>query len=306
MAEIVLGYSSAHAPMMSADPASAPGEMSARFFTALQYVREKSEAVGAEAVVMVSGEHFTNFFLDNMPQISIGVGATHLGPVEKWLGIDRVVVPGAPELAQAVLAGTLARGHLPAFANDLVVDHGFMTVYHALNPGATLPLVPVIMNCTTVPLMTLRHCWEFGVALGQAIRGFDGLDRVLLVGAGGVSHFVGEPRVGDIDQDFDLWFLRMLEQGCPPELLGIGNDELMLAGNGTGEVRAWVTVAGAMSADAGAGDVTTTSIDYEPIHEWINGMAVTVHEPAAARAVGPRTPPSIFAPGQRYAAGGVA
>ena len=276
MADIVMGFSAAHAPMMSADPGSAPPDMAERFFGALKRVQQEILDSGAQALVMVSGEHFTNFFLDNLPQISVGLGVSHLGPVEKWLGIERVEVPGEPGLAHAILAGTMERGYQPALSHRLVIDHGFMTVYDKISPDATLKLVPIIMNCTTPPLMTLRQCYDFGVALGEAIRGYDGLQKVALCGAGALSHFVGEPRVGDIDEDFDRWFLRMLEQDCPDELLDIGNDELMLAGNGTGEVRAWVAVAGAMRG------AETRATAYEPIYEWINGMGVVTHEPRPA------------------------
>ena len=276
MADIVTAFSSAHAPMMSADPGSAPKDMADRFFGALRQVEQRVTDSGAQALVMLSGEHFTNFFLDNLPQISVGLGVSHLGPVEKWLGIERVEVPGEPGLAHAILAGTMERGYQPALSHRLVIDHGFMTVYDKISPDATLKLVPIIMNCTTPPLMTLRQCYDFGVALGEAIRGYDGLQKVALCGAGALSHFVGEPRVGDIDEDFDRWFLRMLEQDCPDELLDIGNDELMLAGNGTGEVRAWVAVAGAMRG------AETRATAYEPIYEWINGMGVVTHEPRPA------------------------
>ncbi|WP_026927276.1 hypothetical protein [Granulicoccus phenolivorans] len=301
MADIVMAYSTAHAPMMSANPASAPDDMAARFFGALDVASAKAAALDPQAVVMVSGEHFSNFFIDNLPQVSVGVGETHLGPVEKWLGIDRVIVPGSPDLGQAILGGLIERQHMPGLSFKLTVDHGFMTVYNRLSPQSTLPLIPMIMNCTFPPLMTLRHCWNFGVSLGQAIRAFTGLERVLLVGAGGPSHFVGEPRVGDIDIDFDLWFLRMMEADCPDELLDIPNDELMLAGNGTGEIRAWVTVAGAMSPAAGGPPTKTTALAYEPIYEWINGMGVALHEVVGS--AGPATPASIFAPGGQYAAG---
>jgi len=286
MAEIVLGYSASHAPMMSANPESAPPAMRQRFFAALDQVRDRVEASGAQAVVLLSGEHFTNFFLDNLPQLCVGVGESHLGPVEKWLGIPRTIVPGHPGLAEAILSGTMTRGFQPSVSSRLTVDHGFMTVYHALSPSADLPLVPVVMNCTTPPLITLRQAYEFGTAVGAAIRAYDGLDRVAVVGAGGLSHFVGEPRVGDIDEDFDLWFLHQLELGCPPDLLDLGNDELALAGNGTGEVRAWVACAGALPG------ARTTALDYEPIGEWINGMGVVLHEPADRQA--PQRPDSIF------------
>lgn len=276
MAEIVMGFSASHAPMMSADPKSAPADMAERFFGALEQVRDKVVSSGAEALVMLSGEHFTNFFLDNLPQICVGVGESNLGPVEKWLGIDRVEVPGHPPLATAILAGTIERGHTPSLSHRLVIDHGFMTVYNEIAPKADLPLVPIVMNCTTPPLMTLQHCYDFGISVGEAIRGFAGADKVAICGAGALSHFVGEPRVGDIDQEFDRWFLDMLEQGCPDELLSIGNDELMKGGNGTGEVRAWVAVAGAMKG------ADTKALAYEPIYEWINGMGVVIHEPKAA------------------------
>ncbi|OYN96812.1 hypothetical protein CGZ96_10950 [Enemella evansiae] len=273
MAEIVTGFSASHAPMMSADPGSAPPGQAERFFAAIDRLTESVRESDAQALVMVSGEHFSNFFLDNLPQISIGLGETHLGPVEKWLGIDRVVIPGQPALADHILAGLIERDQLPALSHQLIVDHGFMTVYDKISPNKDLPLVPVVVNCTTPPLMTLRQAWNFGVKLGETIRDFDGLDRVAICGAGGVSHFVGEPRVGDLDEDFDRWFLQMLEDGCPDELLDLGNEELAQAGNGTGEVRAWVMVAGAMAGSK------TEALAYEPIYEWINGMAAVLHTP---------------------------
>jgi hypothetical protein len=136
-----------------------------------------------------------------------------------------------------------------------------------------LPMVPIVMNCTQPPLMTLRHAYDFGAAVGDAIRSYPGLERVALCAAGGLSHFVGEPRVGDIDEEFDRWFLDQLESDAPPTLLDMPNDELMEAGNGTGEVRAWVALAGAMRGHS------AKALVYEPIYEWINGMAVVTYDP---------------------------
>ena len=36
----------------------------------------------------MTGEHFTNFFLENMPQIAVGLGEGFQGPLEKWLKIQ--------------------------------------------------------------------------------------------------------------------------------------------------------------------------------------------------------------------------
>ena len=273
MADIVMAYGASHAPMMTADPESAPDPQAENFFGALDTIREKAAAAGAQAVVMMSGEHFSNFFYDNLPQIVIGLGEGHVGPREKWLKVPEVLVPGEPGLAAHLLAETIAAGFQPALSHKMVADHGFMTVYYKLDPQMRLPMVPIVMNCTQPPLMTLRHAYDFGVAVGDAIRSYPGLERVALCAAGGLSHFVGEPRVGDIDEEFDRWFLKQLESDAPPELLDMPNDELMEAGNGTGEVRSWVALAGAMRGHA------AKALVYEPIYEWINGMGVVTYDP---------------------------
>ena len=108
--------------------------------------------------------------------------------------------------------------------------------------------------------------------MGDAIRSYDGLERVGLVAGGGLSHFVGEPRVGDIDEEFDHWFLDRLGKGDLDEILDMPNDELAEAGNGTGEIRAWVALAGAMRGAPGH------VLAYEAVYEWINGMGVVLYD----------------------------
>jgi hypothetical protein len=91
MADIVMAYGASHAPMMTADPESPPDAQAENFLGALETVREQAYAAGVEAVVMMSGEYFANFFYDNLPQIVIGLGEGHVGQREKWLQ-----VAGAP------------------------------------------------------------------------------------------------------------------------------------------------------------------------------------------------------------------
>lgn len=286
MAEIVMAYAASHAPMMTADPGSAPREQADNFFSALEKVRDRAKETGVQAVVMVTGEHFTNFFLDGLPQIAIGLDEEHLGPPEVWLQVPKKMVPSNAGLAKHIADGLIEQGQQPALSHGMKIDHGFMTVYYWLDKTMELPMVPIVVNCTTPPLMTTRQFHDFGVALGNAIRSYDGLERVALVAGGGLSHFVGEPRVGDIDEDFDHWFLDRLGRGDLEEILDLPNDILMEAGNGTGEVRAWIALAGAM------GDKPGHVLAYEPVYEWINGMGVVLYDgdsvPAGA-AAGART-----------------
>ena len=97
MADIVMAYGASHAPMMTADPESAPDAQAENFFGALETVREKAAAAGVQAVVMMSGEHFSNFFYDNLPQIVIGLGEGHVGPAGE--------VAESPRSARAGRAG---------------------------------------------------------------------------------------------------------------------------------------------------------------------------------------------------------
>jgi hypothetical protein len=66
----------------------------------------------------------------------------------------------------------------PGRSHRFELDHGVMTVCHELDPQ--LPLVPIVQNCAVHPKMPLRRCYEFGVAPVEAIRCYDGLDRMAL------------------------------------------------------------------------------------------------------------------------------
>lgn len=272
MAEIVLAYCASHAPMMSSARMAAPEEQRTNFFGALDRLRDEAVERGVEAVVVLSNEHFTNFFLENFPQTCIGLGEKNWGPTEEWLPIDKVWIPGHPGLANHIIEHTLRSGFDPAFSHQLELDHGIMTVYYELDHDMKLPLVPIVQNCAVPPLMPVRRAYEFGKAVGDAIRSYAGLQRVAIVGAGGLSHFIGNPRVGDIEEDFDRWFLERLEKGELDEVLDLPDSEIELAGNGTHEIRSWVAVAGAVAP------TTATTLAYEPVHPWITGMGVATWE----------------------------
>ena len=268
MAEVVFAYCSSHAPMMSSARETAPKQQSENFLGALADLKRQASGLDVQAAVFLSNEHFTNFFLENFPQICVGVGERNWGPTEEWLPIDKVWIPGHEGLANHVMRYTLDHGFDPAFSHLLELDHGIMTVYYELDDTMALPLVPIVMNCAVEPLMPLRRWYEFGRQLGAAIRAYDGLERVAVVGCGGISHWIGNPRVGDIDDEFDQWFLERLERGEVEQVLDMQDAEIQLAGNGNHEIRTWVAVAGVMDGAPGV------KLAYEAISPWITGMGV--------------------------------
>ena len=110
MAEIVLAYCASHAPMMSSARMAAPEEQRNNFFGALDHIRDEAVARGVQACVVLSNEHYTNFFLENFPQICIGLGEKNWGPTEEWLPIDKVWVPGHAGLANHIAEQTFYQG----------------------------------------------------------------------------------------------------------------------------------------------------------------------------------------------------
>jgi aromatic ring-opening dioxygenase catalytic subunit (LigB family) len=155
-----------------------------------------------------------------------------------------------------------------------------VTIYHAIDPSHRLPLVPFIQNCAVKPMPSLRRCYQLGQAIRRVVEGFGGAERVAVVGAGGLSHWIGVPQVGRIDSEFDHWFLDRLERGQLDDVLDLPDEELELAGNGAHEIRSWLTIAGL------AAPSTAKVLAYEPITPWITGMGVVTYdlEPASGPA----------------------
>jgi len=268
VAELVLAACSSHAPMMASAREAATVEQQDHFFGALAHLREQVAQRAVDTMIILANEHFTNFFLESFPQVCVGVGERNRGPAEPWLGIEQGWIDGDPPLATYLVEGLLDSGLDPAFSHRLDMDHGIMTVYQELDPQHRSRLIPIVQNCAVPPLMPLRRSWDLGVALRRAIDSFPGGQRVALVGAGGLSHWVGHPRVGDIDEEFDRWFLARLAAGEVESLLDMTDDEIVLAGNGAHEIRSWVAVA------AAAAPTPASVLAYEPVAPWITGMGV--------------------------------
>jgi aromatic ring-opening dioxygenase catalytic subunit (LigB family) len=271
MAELVAVVAASHAPMITGAPESAEPGQKARVYAAMDLLRRELDAARPDALVVCSNEHFTNFFLDNFPPFCIGVGTAHVGPAEDWLRIERRPLAGQPELGRWLVERLLAADFDPAFSEDLTLDHGIMTVLHFLDPDRRVPVVPIVQNCAVAPMPTLGRCYRLGGAIRQAVEAWPRPARVALVGAGGLSHWVGTPEMGRINDEFDRWFLERLAAGDTAALLALSDADLERAGNGAHEIRSWLTVAGAVPGKP------ARVLAYEPVAAWVTGMGVVTY-----------------------------
>jgi protocatechuate 4,5-dioxygenase beta chain/2,3-dihydroxyphenylpropionate 1,2-dioxygenase len=133
------------------------------------------------------------------------------------------------------------------------------------------------------PYPTPKRCYDFGRMLRGAIEASMSVRSVVVLATGGLSHWVGMPQAGQINEDFDRDFLVRLESGDGQRLTDYDDAVLDAAGNGAHEIRTWLVAAGAAGAASAASAAGTAgapfeTLAYEPVSEWLTGTAV-----AAAR-----------------------
>ena len=224
-------------------------------------------AARPDAIVVIGADHWANFFLENMPAICIGVGDEHGGPPEQWLAdYPHRNMAGHPDLAMHIATCVFSHAFEPSLSYRLKLDHAFCVPLWKAGLDPLPPIVPIIVNALQAPLPTMARCLEFGAILADAIETMPQSLRVVILASGGLSHSVGEPGMGRIDEAFDRETMALLADGDPSRLLAYLTDErLAQAGNGAAETRFWIAAHGAARMQG------FESIHYEAVAETYTG-----------------------------------
>jgi hypothetical protein len=114
-----------------------------------------------------------------------------------------------------------------------------------------------------------RRCYGLGRVLADYVAAQrPSGERTVVIGLGGLSHWLRMPGEGTIATDFDETFLALLERGEAQAFAERTScdDIAAAAGNGGLEILSWLTAAG--SCHGGRGE----RIFYEPIAQWITGV----------------------------------
>jgi aromatic ring-opening dioxygenase catalytic subunit (LigB family) len=273
---VVGAFAASHSPGITGWPERATDSSREAVESAFADVRGRIADLQPDVVIAVSVEHFTNFHLGNLPAFAIATGERYLGPVTaemaSFLGVPQRFYPGAAELGRHLYESALESEFDPALVEGgLEFDENFCVPLAHLDPDGRFPLVPVIVNGVNPPWPTPKRCYDFGRMIRRAVETQTVAERVVVLATGGLSHWVGLPESGCINQEFDRDFLQRLVAGDPDRLTAYTAAEIDAAGNGAHEIRTWLIAAGA----AGTGfDV----LAYEPVAAWLTGTAV-----AAAR-----------------------
>jgi aromatic ring-opening dioxygenase catalytic subunit (LigB family) len=268
MAELVGVFAASHTPVMLNFPDAIEPHKLAAVRAAFADLGQRIAALDPQAIILVSDDHLHNFFLDNLPAFCIGTADRYPTPIENWLKADKRVLPGAAALGAHLLGEALEADFDPAFSMQLTLDHGALTPLQLAGIDQRVPLVPVMVNCVQPPLPTMRRCVKLGACIAAAVRSCRALERVVLLATGGLSHDVGTPRMGMVNEQFDREFLRLLASGDEPRLIDYASNTVNEAGNGAEEVRNWLVAHGAATG------ASFEPLYYEPMQDWYAGIGI--------------------------------
>lgn len=276
MADVVGAFGVSHTAFMIHSFAKADPTQGQRVRDAYERVARRLEQLKPDAIVVVSSEHFRTFFFDNFPMFCLGTAPSF----ETWGEAQTVKcrVPGHPGLSQSMHEWAVGAGFDLAFSDSMVLDHGFVAPLQLLRPQMDIPIVPLFVNCTTQPLPTLQRCYALGNALRDGIECCASADRVVVLGTGGLSHWLGTPDMGRINETFDKECLDAFADGRVRDVYSIDNETVAReVGNGGDEIRNWLVMLGAARSQR------AEILLYEPVAEWSTGIAVAEANCSARR-----------------------
>jgi protocatechuate 4,5-dioxygenase beta chain/2'-aminobiphenyl-2,3-diol 1,2-dioxygenase large subunit len=241
-------------------------ERAERVFDGMKEIGRRVRADAPDVIVYVSSDHLMNFKLEL--QVPLAVGAADAFEPFGDMGIPKRPIRGHRAFAEDLVRAAASCGVDLAKAEVLRPDHGITIPNTIINRDGHIPVVPVYINAAMSPPPTPARAWALGEAIGRTVRERRPAgERVVIVGTGGLSHWICTPGQGRVNESFDREVMHTLCAGRGHELAQLQAEEITdWAGNGGLEVLCWICMAGAVPGWHGE------TVYYEPMPEWLTGM----------------------------------
>jgi len=268
MAEVVGGFLMPHVPAIPTGGYGETPEQKAASDKAFERISARVEELGADTVIIIGDDHYENFGPHCIPSCLIVTGDIGLSAHAQTLGMPGDPIPNNEPLAAHILETGFREGIDWSFAKSLDVDHSVGIPYHmAVKKHSRMNIIPVYLNCVVMPVIASRRAYQIGQSILRAVQSWSGDERVVVFGTGGISHWVGGPGMGHVNEAFDHRVLKMIEQGQIDSLIDLSDQSVLAeAGNGALEIKNWLCALGALPPGAKA-----ETIAYEPIPNWVTG-----------------------------------
>ena len=252
MAEIVGGVGTSHIPAVGAavDKGKTRDPYWAPYFDKLPPAREWIAEVDPDVCIVVYNDHANAFSLELIPTFALGM-ADRFEIADEGFGPRPVpVVEGHPDLAWHLAESLILDEFDMTIVNEMKVDHGLTVPLSVMfgEPDAwPCPVIPLAVNVVQYPPPTGNRCFRLGQAIRRAVESYEGNERVVIFGTGGLSHQLQAERAGLINAEWDYDFLDRIVAD-PEDVAKITHFEYMRDAGSEGiELVMWLIMRGAMS-----------------------------------------------------------
>jgi len=211
---------------------------------AFAVLRNDFEQAKPDVLIVVANDQFVNFFWNNIPTFFVTVGDEVKGQFTRHHFHYR----NHKELGKQIIRAGMEKGIDFSFGEHIELQHTQNVPLHFLLPEPKIPILPIYVNTWVDPAPSPGRCYRVG-ELVRAVAD-DSKERVAILATGGLSHFPGSPRIGEIDETFDHKLLEVMRDGKGRSLVEYSVQDLLQAGDT--EFLNWMVVIGAIG-DAKAG-----------------------------------------------------
>jgi 2'-aminobiphenyl-2,3-diol 1,2-dioxygenase, large subunit len=256
---VVGGFATAHIMMKR----GSAGEAGERVFAGMKEIGRRIRALAPDLIVVVSSDHYYNYRIGHAPLFAVAAADMFTPFGDMQLPQDRF--PGDAAYAHGLAEAAQAAGFPLSLLTDYRPDHGVVIPALIADPARRTPLLPVIIDTGGEAMPEPRDAWRLGTILRTLAD--TRRERVVVIGTGGLSHWLGVPEMGQVNEAFDRRVIDTLIAGRGQELAAWPAAQVRAeGGNGGLEIANWVMMAATLPGCAGE------QVYYEPLPEWVTGM----------------------------------
>lgn len=219
---------------------------------AFAVLRSDLEASRPDVLIVVANDQFVNFFFNNIPTFFVTLADEVKGQFTR----HKFHYRNHKELGRAILKAGVEKGIDFSWGEYIELQHTQVVPLYFLLPEPKIPILPIYVNTWVDPIPTPRRCYRVGELIREVANAQR--ERIAILATGGLSHFPGSPRIGEIDTQFDHKLLEIMHDGRGRTLADYSLEQILQAGDS--EFLNWMVVLGAV------GDAKAASTLYMPDH----------------------------------------
>lgn len=217
---------------------------------AFAVLRADLEGAKPDVLIVVANDQFVNFFWNNIPTFFV----TTADEVKGQFTRHKFQYRNHKDLGRAIVRIGMQKGIDFSFGEHIELQHTQVVPLYFLLREPKIPILPIYVNTWVDPAPSPDRCYKVGQVIREVADHSD--QRVAILATGGLSHFPGSPRIGEIDTSFDHKLLEVMREGKGRSLVDYSVEELLQAGDT--EFLNWMVVLGTV------GDARASYTSYMP------------------------------------------